>query len=309
MEINAANLQGLFRGYRVAFMEQLQGAPPVSEAFMMRVPSTAMIEEYDWLGAVPGMQELVTEIQIANLSAAGWTIRNKEWYSTVGVKQFRIETDTYGIYTPTFASMGLAARQHPDQLNAALLAGGFTNKCYTGSYFFGANQVSVPGSLYPFTNTGTELLTPASYATRRANLAGRLNAQGRAMGLGLDLRLVVPPALESTARAVIIADTVLQSNAQGGAAAVSNIQANTAKIQVFPQLAAYSNTAWFLLEVGYPIKPLVFQTNKDVTLLSLTNPESDHVFKRHEFLYQAYARYNSGYMLPELAEGSTGTGQ
>ena len=225
------------------------------------------------------------------------------------MKQFRIETDTYGIYTPTFASMGMAARQHPDQLNAALLVGGFTNKCYTGSYFFGANQVSAPGSQYPFTNTGTELLTPASYATRRANLAGRLNAQGRAMGLGLDLRLVVPPALESTARAVIIADTVLQSNAQGGAAAVSNIQANTAKIQVFPQLAAYSNTAWFLLEVGYPIKPLVFQTNKDVTLLSLTNPESDHVFKRHEFLYQAYARYNSGYMLPELAEGSTGTGQ
>jgi phage major head subunit gpT-like protein len=74
---------------------------------------------------------------------------------------------------------------------------------------------------------------------------------------------------------------------------------------VWPQLAVAEDT-WFLIEMGRPIKPLIMQFEKEAVMLSLTNPESDHVFKKHEFLYQAYGRYNGGYALPELAYGSTG---
>lgn len=304
MEINPTNIASIFRGYRTLFLENLQGSAPMTEELMQRVPSTAMIEEYDWLGAIPGMKELVSEIQITNLKANTWAIRNKEWENTVAVKQSRIETDTYGIYNPLFASMGLAARQHPDQLNCALLYGGFGNKSYTGTNFFGTGHVSQPGAI-PFTNTQTAALTAASYNAARTRLVGRLNAEGRAMGLGIDLVLVVPPALEATAKAILIADTILQ--VQGASfAAVTNINKGTARLKVIPQLGASSQTAWYLLEAGFPIKPLVFQQNKPVMLTSLTNPEADHVFKKHEFLYQGYGRYNAGYLLPELAEGSTG---
>ena len=73
-----------------------------------------------------------------------------------------------------------------------------------------------------------------------------------------------------------------------------------------PCRIAGNDTNWFLLETAFPIRPLILQVEKEPTFASLTNPDSDHVFKRHEFLYQTYGRYNGGYGLPQLAVGSTG---
>jgi phage major head subunit gpT-like protein len=64
---------------------------------------------------------------------------------------------------------------------------------------------------------------------------------------------------------------------------------------------------WFLFDAGYPVKPFIFQVEKETALVALNQPGDDHVFKHHEFLYQAYGRYNAGYGLPELAYGSDGT--
>jgi phage major head subunit gpT-like protein len=131
------------------------------------------------------------------------------------------------------------------------------------------------------------------------------------MGLGVRLLLVVPPDLESTARTILIADTAIQAQNPGAigsaVAAVTNVDKGTAELLVLPHLAAQTATAWFLIEVGYPIKPFAWQVNKEPVLISQTNPESEAVFINHVFKYQAYGRYNAGYFLPELAEGSDGT--
>ena len=61
------------------------------------------------------------------------------------------------------------------------------------------------------------------------------------------------------------------------------------------------------LDEGYhPVAAIGFLGVLAAALVTLTQPDSDHVFKKHEFLYQAYGRYNAGYGLPELAFGSTG---
>jgi phage major head subunit gpT-like protein len=75
----------------------------------------------------------------------------------------------------------------------------------------------------------------------------------------------------------------------------------------FIDASPYPNS-WYLIETGLPFKPLIWQVNKPVALYSLTSMESDHVFKKHEFLYQAYGRYQAAYLMPELAVGSTGAG-
>jgi phage major head subunit gpT-like protein len=308
MQINQANLTALFKGYRTLYMDAYQGSAPVSGPLYQMVPSAAKSEQYNWLGAVPGMKRFRGEVQIENLSAEKWQIDNDEWENTVSVPQFDIEVDSYGVYNPRFSAMGIAAQQHKDELAGLLLVGGFDNLCYTGKNFFDYNHAPLVGGT-TFTNASHAPLNQTTYRAARQRIKGRLNAKGRAMGLGVKLLLVVPPNLESTARTIIIADTAIQANADGSAVAgVTNVDKGTAEILVLPQLGADSETAWFLIEVGYPIKPFAWQVNKEPVLISQTNPEIDSVFVNHVFRYQAYGRYNAGYFLPELAEGSDGTG-
>jgi phage major head subunit gpT-like protein len=298
MIINTQNLAALFKGYRVQFLEALQGAKPFWPRLAMKTTSTAEEEIYAWLGAVPGLKKLVGEIVIRNLASHRYGIVNEEFESTVAVPQKTIERDTFGVYNPLFSAMGLAAAQHPDELLAAAMVAGFTTECYTGKNFFDTDHEPVKGKV-KFTNKGTKKLSQANYRIARKNIKSRLNAEGRAMNLGVDLVLIVSPTYESTGREIVIADTL----AAGG----KNVDAGTARLEVWPQLAAVNEDAWFLIEAGHPVKPFIFQEEKAVQLASLTNMESDHVFKKHEFLYQAYGRHNVGYALPELAYGSDGS--
>ena len=297
MQINAAALAALFKGYRTQFLEAMHGASPQWPKIAMETPSTKGEELYAWLGSVPGMKKLVGEITIENLAASNYTIRNDEFESTVAVKQADVERDSFAIYNKLFQALGLAASQHPDELVANLLINGFTAKDYTGVAFFGANKPHETDGKVKFSNLGTKKLSAANFETARANIKGRTNSKGRPMNLGMSLLLIVSPTYESTARKILIADTA--------AAGETNVNKGTADLLVWPQLAADEHK-WFLLDVGHPVKPLILQMEKKAELASLTSMESDHVFKNHEFLYQAYGRYNAGYGLPQLAYGSTG---
>jgi phage major head subunit gpT-like protein len=317
MQINQANLTDLYRGYRVLFDEALQGASPVSDDLVMNVPSNNNEEKYVWLGAVPGMRKLVDEVQIKNLAASDWVIENEEFEDTVAVRQRDIENDRYGIYNPFFASLGQAARFEQDILVFQCLLSGFSTPDYTGSSFFATGKIRTPGDA-GFSNilstTGDfqahAPLNTFSYRAARANLMSRVNAAGRPMNLGRKLVLVCGAALEPIARAILVADTVIQANPSNDAlAAVTNIDKGTAQIMTSALIDASSTPyAWFLLETGLMLKPIAWQMNKAPVLTALTQPDSDHVFKKHEFLYQAYGRFNAGYLFSDLAFGSKGTG-
>jgi phage major head subunit gpT-like protein len=316
MQINQSTLAALFKGYRTLFLEAYQGAAPSWQEVALRTASASAQEIYHWLGSVPGMRELIGKVVIQNLSASNYAITNKEFESTVGVKQADIERDAYGIYSPLMSSMGIAAQQEQDLLVANLLVNGFATNDYTGTPFFANNKPHEPNNTKSkkFSNLLTTTLTPASYQTAKAMLKGLTNAQGRPMGLGRKLLLVVPPALEVAAQQILNADLIMQTAANTAgtpgtavaSAAVSNVNKGTASLLVWPQLAG-NDTEWFLLEVGFPVRALIMQVEKEISFASLTDPEDDHVFLNHEFLYQAYGRFNAGYGMPQLAVGSNGT--
>jgi phage major head subunit gpT-like protein len=298
MQINQTTLQNLYKGFRTIFLEAYHGATDgiIWPSIAMRTESSAESEEYDWLGAVPGLRELVGEVQIRNLKAHKVIISNKEYESTVGVKRAKIERDTYGTYNPLMQAMGIAAKQHPDELVAGLLAGGFTAPSYTGKNFFDVNHEPIAGGT-KFSNKGTKKLSQTNFRTAKANLLGRLNGEGRAMKLGRKLLLIVSPTYEGTAREITEAEKIGNN---------TNIDRGTATTVVYPELMALNEHAWFLVETGYPVRPLIVQIEKEANLASVTNPDDSHVVLHQEFIYQAYARHGAGYGLPELAYGSTG---
>ena len=314
MQISQAALASIFRGYKVLYDQAYQATPTISGDFVMESPSSNEQEVLDWLGSMPGMRKLVGEIVIQNMAAGTWTITNDEFESTVAVKQSRIENDTFGIYNPVMSALGAAAAQHKDELVIGnILVNGFTNKDFTGKNFFDTAKKREPKDA-GYTNYGTFPLNAYGYMKARANLLGRMNASGRPLSLGRKLILVCSTANEPIAKQILASSTMIQAIAgtAGGTSvggSIDNVNKGTA--QVVPSAyidASATPNAWFLLETGMIFKPLIWQVNKAPVLTALTSPDSDHVFKHHEFLYQAYGRYAASYLMGDLAFGSDGTG-
>jgi len=299
MQINKTTLANLYTGFRTLFFNALQAnVDEVASMLAMRAPTMNSKEIWHWLGAFPGMKKLVDEIQIENLTAHDWSIVNDEWEDTIAVKQRDIENDSTGIYAPRFTIMGQVAAQHDGEMVADLLCHGFTRKCYTGKHFFDTDHEPIRGGV-KFTNKGTEKFSQTAFRQARKNLRTRRNAAGRALKLGRDLVLVVGAENEAAAL-----ETLQAERAANGK---TNVDKGTARLVVWPEIDAINPQAWFLFDAAFPIKPIIIQDEKPVELLALDDPEDDHVFKRHEFLYQAYKRAGYGYGLPEVIYGSDGS--
>ena len=324
MIINQTNLINFFKGLRVVFDPAFQAAPAQWMNFAMRTDSGGAEDQYGFLGAVPGMKELLGEVTVANLALHDFTIKNREWHDTIGVKRKDLERDRLGIYTPLTQSMAEAAKQHPDQLLADLIVGGFTNAglCYDGKPFFAVGHLpkgADPKKGGTYTNLRHSLLTPDSYDAARTRLRSRKNAEGRSLKLGRKLALVVGPKNETNGKRILQADYIAQTAQAAGAgaaagqvavasAAVSNVNKGTAELQVWPELGAANENAWLLMEQGYTFRPFIVQYEVEPRNYAVTNENDSHVVLNQEFLYQVYARYNAGYGMPELIEGSDGTG-
>jgi len=299
MEITTQSLTSVKRGLQKIFDAAYQGiADGWWKQLALSTTSTGSDEEYHWLGAVPGLKELVGEINIQNLLRHGYTIKNKEWEDTIGIKRKDIERDRIGVYTAFLQAMAEAAAYQPGELVAKLLVDGFSATDYTGTAFFATGKKAHAKATAFDTIDSNKKLSQANFRLARKLLLGRLNAAGRAMRLGKDLVLVVSPTYQSTALEITTAEK-LGNN--------TNVDRGTARTLVLPELLALNaEHHWFLLEAGASIKPFIVQKEIEPQTAMVTDPNDSHVVKNQEFIYQVYARHNAGYGLPELAYGSTG---
>lgn len=136
MIINRSNLDTLNTVFSAAFAEGLTLAPSQYEKICQMEISTTEENIYPWLGAVSGIREWLGDRVITNLKVHKYTIENRDFESTIGVKRNHIEDDRYGTYGSIFRQMGHQANIHPNQLAFGLLKRGHETPCYDGQYFF-----------------------------------------------------------------------------------------------------------------------------------------------------------------------------
>ena len=140
MLVNSDSVALAFKGFQTIFGDAALEAPTNADKIAMTVPSVSRDETYGWMGQFPAMREWIGPRQIKNLSAAGFTIKNRTFESSVEVSRNDIADDRLGIFKPMFAEMGQATRRHPEELIFGLLASGFATSCYDGQFFFDADH-------------------------------------------------------------------------------------------------------------------------------------------------------------------------
>jgi len=327
--VTPGSIAGLTTAFNTIYNNALRAVEPEFSKIAMTVPSTTEFSTYAWMGQLPAMREWLGDRQTQNISLFDYIIKNKLYELTIGVPRTKIEDDQYGVFNIQFAMMGRSVTMHPDQLVFPLLEAGFTAKGYDGLPFF---SLIHPIKGTTVSNKAVTVLTAPNYGAAVAIILGMKDYQGQPFYTEIpELTLVVPPALQETARQILNANFISVS----GGSTQSNVWKGSAKLLVTPRIV--SATAWFLI-ASFPLKlkesvqaagagsgegnrqagepeaigglmPFVYQPRIPAEFVAKVNPQnSDLVAKTDTFEYYVRQRDNAGYGLYQLAFGSTGAG-
>lgn len=309
MEITNSNLDFIFIQGDLRYQTAYTKAPSYYEQLATVVPSSTRQNNYGWIGRLPKMREWLGERIVNNISTREYTIVNKAYESTLGLKREEILDDQLGVFNMGLDFLGLEAKLWPDSLVVDLMQNGHTVgkvPCFDGQAFFSASHpVDVDdagkGTFSNYSSTGMALTAP-NFNTVRSTMMAYKAEDGRPLGVMPNL-LVVPPALELAARQILQGTFIAPAAALGQGAAntvQSNVLSGMADILVHPYLAG-QDTTWYLLDTRFPIKPFIWQLREPVEFTYKNSPTDENVFKRREFLYGVYGRGNAGVSLPFLA--------
>lgn len=305
MLVNKATIQAAFISLKTIFNKAFEAAPSTWEKIAMRVPSTTGQNDYAWLSNFPRMRKWIGEKTIKRLKAFKYVIVNDDFEATVEVDRNDIEDDNLGIYAPQAQGAAYSSKQLRDEIIFEVINGAFATKCYDGQYYCDTDHpVGPDGEEASVSNKGTVALSHATLALAQASYGAARTAmrkfkddEGRPLNITPNV-LLVPPALEDTARALMNNDKLEDGK--------PNPYKGTAEVVCDARLT--SDTAWFLLDTTKPVKPFVYQERKAPVFVQQTDPESDNVFMRKKFHFGAEARAAGGYGFWQLCYGSTGEG-
>jgi len=137
MTLHTADYQAVQRDITAIFNTAAEQATPFYPTLCTVVQSNGADEKYAWLGAMPGMQEWLGDRAFTQMRAAGFTLANKHFESSLAIERTVIDDDRMGMIRPAITNLADEAMYHPDELlcaNAMNL--GASAECFDGQYFF-----------------------------------------------------------------------------------------------------------------------------------------------------------------------------
>ncbi|MDM9647746.1 Mu-like prophage major head subunit gpT family protein [Rhizobium sp. S163] len=142
------------RGFRTSFQAGFAGVKAMYESVATVVQSNSSEEIYGWLGDIPKLREWIGDRHVKALESKGYSISNRKFEATIGVKRDDIEDDKLGLYAKRFEMLGNSAASHPDEITFELVNGAFSMTCYDGQNFFDTDHpVGKPGSTQSVSNS------------------------------------------------------------------------------------------------------------------------------------------------------------
>jgi phage major head subunit gpT-like protein len=153
MDITFPALTTLNNNVQMAFNDQLYAAPSIYKDFCFEVNSTGDSEVYPRLDMLPGVREWIGARVVNSLSQETFSIPNRTFEETIGVRREQLEDDKYGMLAPAAKQLGQDAGNLPDKLVASLFKNGTTTTWVDGQDFFSASHVSFPNTGSAQTNS------------------------------------------------------------------------------------------------------------------------------------------------------------
>jgi phage major head subunit gpT-like protein len=255
-----------------------------------RIKSSHKVETYGWMQRLLEMREWIGPRVIQGMATQAYTLENKKFESTLGVDCDELADDSLGLFEPRVQEFGrVAARLWERLLLDALINGNAaTSLGFDGLPFFSASHTLNPAGVQSnsFSGGATSTLTSGNLDIIATAMTQYTGEDGRLLGVN-PTHIVIPKKLEMTARVILKAALV----ANGG----TNVFNGFLDMIVVPDLPGTGAPAWYMVDLSAPIKPLLLQVRKPVTLVAKANIDDDNVFWQSQFFWGLDARGVAGY--------------
>ena len=316
MELTAANLAAMFTSFEASFTELLKAPTPIFyDKVATQIASSTSSNTFYWAAKIPVMRQWLDERQVNNLATYSYQLSNLDYELTDELDRDVVLDDQYGLYTQiNLPMMANAVKKQPDYLLVNLLQNGHQLSSiglpaiYDGQNFFDTAHPVTPkpgqgggsGTQSNYASSG-KALTWENFRDVRSTMMGFLGEDGKPYGITPNL-LVVPPALEVTARSIV--NSAFYSpqslNVSNVVAPQTNVLQGICDILVVPELAG-QDTTWYLLDTTKPLKPFLFQLRQAPVFTSLISPSDPKVFWHKKFTFGVDMRCAAGLTLWPLA--------
>lgn len=299
MDLNRANLDGLFATYSTAFNEGITtvaSAKPNSVrlaviAMMAMVGGSAVT--HAWLESLPALTRWIGSRAIKNISSKKLTVSNDDYANAVAVKVNDIKDDTYGVYTPLIRALGIQAGRLWAKLAIdALVANG---NWADGAAFFGTTRKYGKNTI---SNKTTSALSATTFEAAVVAMRGYKDSEDEPLEVTPTV-LLVGPKLEKTAFDLVKNTVVSSGTGTGGN--IQNWAYGIVELMVSERLVGDYDDYWFLLGEQAGLLPIFVQQRELPKLVSQDDPGDDSAFLRKEFNYGVDARGAAFLTLPHLA--------
>jgi len=253
------------------------------------VPSTKSEEKYGWLGDVPTVQEWIGDKDVAGIKDYDYTVKNKNWHSTIGIDENELEDDQHKMIEPRINQMAQGASTFPMELVAELIRDGDTNLAYDGLAYFANRTVNdnlLAGSGVTLANLKTDL------ATGRTTMQRFVSDTGKLLKLKPNV-IVCPPELEVQFME-LINSTAPQDAANYNSAGTNPWRTWINAVISVPELTDTND--WYLFNTTMPLKPFLYQVRKSPT----SKMDESRRFINRTIQYGMEMRGNAGYGFPQM---------
>jgi len=290
--------------FHVAFFEALEkiGEQELM-TLAMEMPSTTAVEEYHWIGDLPGFEEWKQDRAMGGMQRKKITMANKDWSNGVRVHRNEISDDKLGLAMKKVQMLASKAARHKSDLLVKVLLNGFDGAqfptlgdglAYDGKFFFATNHAFGSNKLsIPLTEGGLDQAQQALGDLTTDDGADPLEMSGTTLIVGK----------KNEATALRLTGLGLLIN-QAGTASGGNIYQGKFKVIVSPRIRGVYANYWFLTDDSQPVKPLIVQDREPITTAAQVDWSNEDMFKRGQMNFGAQARYNIGYYAPQTIVGS-----
>lgn len=292
------------REYRALFFQGLAQAEATMgaliDALTMMVPAAGKDGIYHrWMQLAPQMREWIGGKVHEQLTAEGQFLQNKRWQNGIECSIDDLENDNLGIYRGPIMELPWAAMRWMLQKVAALIQNGMPGVATVLSYdavsFFN-NSHTYKSSSQTFDNYTDDVLDADAYQAAVTRLRDTVDSKGRKLGLQ-PTHLIVGNDNEFVAKEILMAER--------DSAGATNINRNSAQIL---QIGDMPSLHWAVADLSRPLKPFIKQEKRAIRAESLAAPDSPEVYDTETAKFSATWKGNFGAGLPQLIQGSDGSG-
>lgn len=293
-----------FRSIQGMFYDRLQASPaPYVSALALAVDSDQSKEDYAWLGKSPSMREWVGGRNIKRLREFAYTIENKPYEVTLGIKRFDVDHGKTEQVAVRINELADGANGHAAKLLSSLINSGAAKVCYDGKYFFDTTHAEgdsgTQSNIITVARAGSAPTAGEMETAILKAVEGLLTIKddtGEPMNEGAQsFRVMVPVSLMSVAAAALKNPIIVDGGTSRTNTIATNVGGFEFALDVNSRLTSFTNKIAVFRADGN-VKPFIFQ-EVDKPELSELAEGSEHAFKNDEYLYGVRAVRGMGYGL------------